>query len=261
MHNSVIVRCGQALGQLDAKLYNFFLRQVSAKDLRVERGAGNVLSDQKVEFLPFAAKLGDRGYTTGKFTRAERCSAPRRCRETLARRRVGEPALHEDLDGHVAIQLLIARAIHHPHLPQRRSARGCGSAKCSCRSCRGDHAGPIMLGTDSERILRGGEGKVNEWRKGATRVGAISQPSVPEIQKPGKSSTELDTPTPAIFDGRWGRNYLLLCRDRIEYTGRLFIEKGSLFRIASAPMFPSARNSQETAWPHALLTGFVPNNA
>jgi hypothetical protein len=50
---------------------------------------------------------------------------------------------------------------------------------------------------------------------------------------------------------------LLLCRDQIELTGRFFIEKRSLFGIAPAPMLLSTGNSQETAWPHTLVAGFI----
>src|SRR5467141_2758131 len=59
------------------------------------------------------------------------------------------------------------------------------------------------------------------------------------------------------ISAKGGGNCLLLYRDRIEVTGRFFIEKRSLFGIAPATMLPSTGNSQETAWPHTLVAGFI----
>ena len=49
MHNPMLVRRRQALGQLDTKLHDFLLGQPRATQFRVQRSPGNVLRDQKIK--------------------------------------------------------------------------------------------------------------------------------------------------------------------------------------------------------------------
>ncbi len=52
-------------------------------------------------------------------------------------------------------------------------------------------------------------------------------------------------------------NARLLCRNKIELAGRLFVEDGAFFLVAAAPVFVAAWNSQEVAWADALLARVV----
>ena len=170
MHDAVLVRGCQALGQLDAKLHNFFLRQRSAGKFCVQRGSGDVLGDQKIQ-IAFAAELVDGG-DAGEIHARQR---DRFFAKSLARRRVGKQARGQYLERHVALQLLVAGAIDDPHpsgadLLENAVARDgfadhAGAIVLSRSCCR--CAWPVMPGRScqacgSQRILRGGGGKVNE---------------------------------------------------------------------------------------------------
>jgi len=62
---------------------------------------------------------------------------------------------------------------------------------------------------------------------------------------------------PKTEDRRLTTKSPLLCWDRVELAGRLFVENRSFFRIASAPVLVATGNPQENARPDTLFTGFI----
>ena len=110
MDHAFAVRRFQSVGQLQPNLEDFFLRQGPGCQPLIQRCAGDQLSHQEIDVL-----LSVEVMHSGDIRMIQARQSDRFLAEAFAGRVVCQGPRRQDLEGDVALQALIVRAVHHAH--------------------------------------------------------------------------------------------------------------------------------------------------